>query len=144
MKNALSASEKERVKHAVLTAEKETSGEIRVHIDQTCPGDPLDRAIELFQQLGMEATQYRNAALIYLSLKDHKGAIVGDTALNEVVPQHFWDDECALMISHFKRGKIADGLCAGVLEVGKELARYFPLTADSKNELSNDLSYGNE
>ena len=144
MKNVLTAADKERIKLAVLSAESQTSGEIRVHIDQSCNGDPLERAVALFQRLGMEATKYRNAALIYLSIKDNKVAIVGDVELNKVVPPHFWDDECDLMISFFKQGKIAEGLCAGVVEVGNELARHFPLTADSLNELPNELSFGDE
>lgn len=144
MNNTLTQTEKERIQQAIAAAEIGTSGEIRVHIDQKCPGDPLEQAKVLFMKLGMDKTQFRNAALIYLAVKDHKVAIVGDEALNKVVPPHFWEDECELMISFFKNGNISAGLCAGIQEVGKELKSYFPSDSQDKNELTNEISFGHD
>ena len=144
MKHVLSPAEQESVKQAIALAESKTTGEIRVHIDRKCAKDPLDQAKKLFLQLGMDKTEFRNAALIYFVIDDHKVAIVGDEALNKVVPPHFWEDECALMITHFKNGNISQGLCAGITEVGKELTVYFPLNDNEVNELSNEISFGND
>lgn len=144
MKNVLTSVEQEAIQQAIANAESRTSGEIRVHIDRKCAGDPLEQAMKLFLQLGMDKTQFRNAALIYLALDDHKVAIVGDEALNKVVPVHFWEDECELMITHFKRGDISAGLCAGITEVGRELATFFPLADEGTDELSNEISFGDD
>ena len=144
MKHVLTPAEQASVQQAIAKAESQTTGEIRVHIDRKCAKDPLDQATKLFLQLGMDKTEFRNAALIYLALYDHKVAIVGDEALNKVVPTHFWEDECELMIAHFKNGNISQGLCAGIAEVGKELAVYFPSNENEENELSNEISFGND
>lgn len=144
MKNVLTPAEQVAVQQAIAKAEAKTTGEIRVHIDRKCAKDPLDQATKLFLQLGMDKTEFRNAALIYLAIDDHKVAIVGDEGLNKVVPPHFWDDECQLMISYFKNGNISQGLCAGIAEVGKELAVYFPSNDNEVNELSDEISFGND
>lgn len=144
MSDILTTSEQAQIQQAIATAELKTTGEIRVHIDRKCGIDPLTKATKLFLSMGMNKTKNRNAALIYLATEDHKVAIVGDVELNKVVPSHFWDDECALMISHFKKGHFAAGLCAGIEEVGKELALYFPAENDEMNELTNDISFGND
>jgi uncharacterized membrane protein len=144
MKHVLTSAEQLAVQQAIAEAESKTTGEIRVHIDRKCAIDPLVHAMKLFLKLSMDKTAFRNAALIYLAVDDHKVAIVGDEALNEVVPPHFWEDECDLMITHFKNGNISEGLCAGIAEVGKELALYFPSTDEEVNELSDEISFGND
>ena len=144
MSSILTSVEQAQIQHAIAAAELKTTGEIRIHIDRKCGIDPLAKATKLFLSMGMDKTQNRNAALIYLATEDQKVAIVGDVELNKVVPPQFWDDECALMISHFKQGNLAAGLCAGIEEVGKELANYFPAENDEMNELTNDISFGND
>lgn len=144
MSDMLTTAEQAQIQQSIATAELKTTGEIRVHIERKCSTDPLVKATKLFVSMGMDKTINRNAALIYLATEDHKVAIVGDVELNKVVPSHFWDDECALMISHFKQGKLVTGLCAGIEEVGKELAMFFPAENDEINELTNDISFGND
>ena len=144
MSSILTSIEQAKIQQAIAAAELKTTGEIRVHIDRNCRIDPLAKATKLFLSMGMDKTQNRNAVLIYLATEDQKVAIVGDVELNKVVPTHFWDDECALMISHFKQGNFAAGLCAGIEEVGKELTLYFPSENDQMNELTNEISFGNE
>ena len=43
--------EKKLILQSIKTAEKDTSGEIRVHLENRCPGDVLDRAAFLFEKL---------------------------------------------------------------------------------------------
>ena len=76
---------KEALVRAIQTAEKNTSGEIRVHLEQVCKGDPCLRAAYVFSKLGMFRTKDRNGVLIYLALKSHKFAIIGDSGINEKV-----------------------------------------------------------
>jgi uncharacterized membrane protein len=138
----LSNLEQQQVAQAIAAAEKNTSGELRVHIEKVCTQDPMQRAVAVFEQLGMQRTAERNGVLIYLALESTQLAIIGDKGINEKVPSDFWDSTRDLMIKHFKEGQITTGLCAAISEAGAQLAAYFPYQDNDQNELSNDISFG--
>src|SRR6056297_1287975 len=102
--------QKNEIVNAVKEAELNTSGEIRVHIEKKCPEDVLDRAAFLFEKLKMHKTELRNGVLFYLSVKDHKFAILGDAGINAKVPEGFWDNIKETMLEHFKNGEFTTGL----------------------------------
>ena len=134
--------QKEAIKQAVQQAEKETSGEIRVHVENTCEGDVLDRAATVFDKLGMVQTELRNGVLFYVALKSHKFAILGDLGINAKVPQNFWESTKEIIIEHFRKGLFAEGLIEGITMAGKELKQWFPYQTDDVNELPDDISFG--
>ena len=136
-----SEKEEEQIRKAVETAESLTSGEIRICIEKHCPENTLDRAANYFAKLGMDKTILRNGVLIYLALKDHKFAIIGDAGINKVVPEGFWEKTKEEMRAYFKEGKVAEGIIAGVKMAGEELKHFFPARDGDKNELSDDISY---
>jgi uncharacterized membrane protein len=138
----LSREEEQLVVQAIKSAERETGGEIRVHIETRCKDNVLDRAAWLFKSLKMHKTALRNGVLIYLSTDDRKFAIIGDAGINAVVPIGFWDDVKVLMISCFGKGQLAEGLSLGIERVGEKLKEFFPLKKDDANELSDEISYG--
>lgn len=142
MKKKLNHQEEEKIVAAIGKAEQLTSGEIRVHIESSCKGDPLDRGADLFFELKMNETRDRNGVLIYVALKDRKLAILGDSGINKVVPDGFWDQTSELMVNHFKREEYARGIEQAVLMAGEHLQKYFPLKDDDTNELSNEISKG--
>ncbi len=84
--------EKENITLAIKEAELNTSGEIRVHIEGKCREEVMDRAVYIFEKLGMHKTELRNGVLFYLAVNDHKFAILGDAGINQVVPDDFWDE----------------------------------------------------
>jgi uncharacterized membrane protein len=127
---------------AIESAEHQTSGEIRVHIESKCKANVLDRAAWLFKKLKMHETSERNGVLIYLSIDDHKFAIIGDVGINKVVPEGFWDDIKDMMTGHFIRGEFADALVKGIAKTGEHLKQYFPWQKDDKNQLPDEISYG--
>ena len=141
-KEPFSESEKKQITSAIEEAERSTSGEIRVHIDLSCSKDPVERAVECFDNMGMSATELRNGVLVYLAIKEHKFAIIGDQGNNEKVPTGCWDSTRDLMLSHFKANRLVDGLCEGIKHAGIQLKEHFPLAEDDSNELSNDISFG--
>ncbi len=141
-KNFFTEEQKKQIIDAIKTAEKDTSGEIRVHIENKCPGDVLDRALFWFGKLNMHKTELRNGVLFYLAVKSRKFAIIGDEGINKVVPDDFWDKIKENMAAHFKKGEFAEGLVEGILEAGKALKKYFPYQSDDVNELSDDISFG--
>jgi len=136
-----SESDKKRIISSIESAEKNTSGEGRLHLDKHCKGDPVERAIQLFGKLNMHKTELRNGVLFYLAIEDHKFSIIGDQGINEVVPDDFWDSTRDLMLSHFKNGDFLLGICEGIEEAGKQLKAHFPFQTNDSNELSNDISF---
>ena len=86
----LSEADLESLASAVRQAEAKTSAEIRVHLDHTCNEDALPRAIRIFERLGMHRTAQRNGVLIYISVQDHKLAVIGDTGIHERVGEAYW------------------------------------------------------
>ena len=133
--------EKERIIQAIRDAEKNTSGEIRVHIENHCPKAALDRAAQMFAELKMHKTALRNGVLIYLALQDRQFAIIGDAGINAKVPEIFWDSTKSLMLEQFRQGELCNGLCRGIQEVGRQLKNLFPYQSDDVNELPDEISF---
>lgn len=133
--------QQQQIVAAIAHAEKNTSGEIRLHLVNSCKTDPKQEAIAVFEKLGMTATELRNGVLIYLAVKDKKFAIIGDKGINEVVPADFWDSIRDKMIEEFKNGGYLAGIAKGIHAVGDKLKTHFPFAADDTNELSNEISF---
>ena len=102
--------QKEAMVAAIQQAEKDTSGEIRVHIENRSKIKVLDRAADVFAELKMHKTALRNGVLIYVALLDHQLAILGDAGINSKVPAGFWDSIKTNMIEKFKQGLITEGI----------------------------------
>lgn len=127
---------------AIQEAENNTSGEIRIHIEKETNKPPLERALEVFQFLNMDATVLRNGVLFYIAVESKKFAIIGDEGINSLVPENFWDTEKELMLSYFKKGDFVTGLKLAIIEVGKNLKKYFPYQSTDINELPDEISKG--
>ena len=127
---------------AIKAAENETSGEIRLHIENHCREELMDRAAFLFETLEMHQTEERNGVLFYLAIKDHQFAILGDVGINHKVPEGFWDEVRDLMKGKFKVGDYIGALTEGIAMSASKLKEHFPLRANDKNELSDEISFG--
>ena len=138
----LSKAEEKAIVEAIRKAEKNTSGEIRVHIENHTEEDHYEHAQKIFGQLHMHETKLRNGVLIYIAVTDHKFVILGDEGINKKVEKHFWEDTKNLMQSHFKKGEFTSGIVAGVLQAGEQLKSHFPWQSDDVNELPNEISKG--
>jgi uncharacterized membrane protein len=136
----LTAEEEQEIVSAILMAEKNTSGEIRVHIEASSPQDHYKRAQQLFHQLKMDNTKEGNGVLLYVAVQDHKFVILGDKGIDKVVPGDFWDSTRDTIQEHFKRGQFKQGIVEGILRAGKELKVHFPWKSDDTNELSDEIS----
>lgn len=141
-KNFFSAEQQEDIRMAIKTAELDTSGEIRVHIETSFKGDILDRAAWLFKQLNMLETKERNGVLIYLALKNRRFAILGDIGINQKVEEGFWDEIKSAMLNHFRENRFTEGLTEAIHLTGKQLKKHFPYQREDVNELADDISFG--
>lgn len=130
---------------AIKEAEARTSGEIRVFVECHCKYvDPMDRAKEIFLQLGMAKTEQRNAVIIYIALHDNQFALFGDKAIYEKAggPQ-FWLASAAHLTNHLKRDELTAGLVNCIRELGGALATHFPPDPTiNKNELPDEIVFG--
>ena len=139
--SSLSDKEQEKIKLSIEWAEKATSGEVRVCIESVCEKDPYERAVECFFDLEMQNTKLKNGVLVYVALDAHKFAIIGDTGINKLVADNFWDSTKSLMLEKFKAGEVAEGISVGIIEAGKQLKKYFPYQSDDLNELPDDITF---
>jgi uncharacterized membrane protein len=141
--NFFSGEEKEQIVQAIKTAEVETSGEIRLHIEEKTEIPALERAIEIFRFLEMDKTAARNGVLIYLSIENKSFAIFGDAGINDKVPTDFWDITKEIMVGQFSQKAYLQGLLDGINSIGVQLKTHFPFDENTdKNELPDDISFG--
>jgi uncharacterized membrane protein len=143
-KEFFTVEEKQQLVDAIQNAEKQTSGEVRVFVESKCRYvDPVDRAQEIFLNLKMNETELRNATLIYVAVKDKQAAVLGDEGIHQKVGRQYWEDEVQKMLLHFKKEKLADGICQGVTDLGNALKFYFPYDLNTdKNELPDEIIFG--
>lgn len=133
------------IKASIAEAEMMTSGEIRLFIDDHCKkADPVQKALMVFKELKMDQTDLHNGVLIYISVEDHKFAIIGDKGIHEKVKDDFWNETKELMLAHFKNNQLTEGLIAGIKKAGAALSVHFPRQSNDNNELSNDIVFGNK
>lgn len=131
---------KQRIEHAIMLAEKGTSAEVRVHIEDECKEDALDRAAHVFAHLEMHKTALRNGVLIYAALGNKKMAILGDAGINKHMQQKDWDVIKEHILEQFRNDNIEKGLIAGLEDVGELLHRHFPIASNDTNELPNRVT----
>ncbi|MCB9181630.1 MAG: TPM domain-containing protein [Flavobacteriales bacterium] len=131
-----------QVREAIGAAERRTSGELRVHLEDHIEEDVLDHAAYVFEELGMHRTRDRNGVLVYVAVADRQVAVLGDSGINEQVPDGFWTDVVGLLKLHFAAGRHAEGLVEAVHLIGEKLSSFFPLREDDTDELSNEVSIG--
>ncbi len=136
----LTVEEEQEIVQAILKAEKNTSGEIRVHIEGHTLLNHFDRAKEVFHLLKMDNTKEENGVLIYVAVNDRAFVIYGDKGIDKVVPDGFWNSTKDVVQTHFKKGNYKQGIIAGALSAGKELETHFPWQHGDINELSDEIS----
>ena len=136
--------QQEAITKAIADAEHETSGEIRVHIENSFRGEVLDRAAYIFKHLGMARTEHRNGVLIYLAIRNRQFAIIGDKGIHKYVPENFWTLLQQEMQVYFKDNRFEEGLIFAISETGKHLKKYFPSQGIDKNELPDEISFGKD
>ncbi len=142
LEDFLSYEDELEIVDTIRIAEGKTSGEIRVHIESSSTNNLEGHVLEVFHHLKMDNTAARNGVLIYIAVLDKSFAIYGDKGINQVVQSDFWDCTKNTMEEHFKKGAFKQGIIAGILNAGEQLAKYFPWDHSDADELSNEISKG--
>jgi len=130
------------IEAAIRSAEKQTSGEIRVSVSRFFWGKVRPAAEKAFVRLGMTGTKDRNGILFFIVPSRRRFVILGDGGIHRQVGQEFWDDLAKTLSADFRRGRFQDGLVAAVAEAGRRLAAHFPYdTRADKNELPDAVDF---
>ena len=135
----------QRLVSAIKMAEKETSGEIRLYVESKSPSSKelVDRAREIFFQLKMDKSELHNATLIYVAVNDRQATVYGDDGIHQKVGVQYWQDVLGKMLHHFKQGKLTDGICLGIEDLGQALKSHFPYDKNTdKNSLPDEIVFG--
>jgi len=133
----------DRIKAAIIAAEKQTSGEIRVSVARFFWGNVRRAAEKAFTRIGMRATRDRNGILFFIVPSRHAFAIIGDEGIHQKVGQDFWNELVVSIAKDFMAGKFNEGLLLGIAECGRLLAVHFPYQGDRDvNELPDDIDHG--
>ena len=141
MSNFLTDQQMASLVEAIQTAEDHSTGEIRIHIDSNTEGNNAQIAFEVFKRLCKNKTVARNAVLFHVNFEQQYLTIIGDEGIHEKVHQNFWDQMHDRITQEFKKGNFHDGLKNAVLETGLELKKYFPISGENPNELSNEITF---
>jgi len=130
------------IEEAIKEAERATSGEIRLHVENHCSMNVLDRASEVFSLLEMHKTKERNGVLFYLAIKDKQFAIIGDVGINRKMKDHYWGEIKEHLVSRFKNEEYILGLKEAILMTGIQMKDVFPAIGHQENELVDEISFG--
>lgn len=136
----LTSKEEEEIVEAIRIAEENTSGEIRVHLEEKSDKPSIERAKEVFNFLEMYKTEARNGVLFYINVSGNQFAILGDEGIDKVVPADFWESTKNVVLKNFSEKKFKKGLIEGIIKAGEQLKHYFPYQTDDINELPNEIS----
>jgi len=136
--------EQQLILRAISEAERNTSGEIRLFVENKCAYvDALDRAKEIFFQLHMQATALHNAVLVYVALKDKQLAVYGDAGIHNAVGTTFWNATIKQAIGNFNKQCYAQGIAEIITTIGVALQTHFPYDANTdRNELPDEIVFG--
>lgn len=136
----LTPDEENEIVEAIATAEKNTSGEMRVHLEKGTQEPPIIRAFQVFRELNMHQTKARNGVLIYVGVESHQFAIYGDKGIDDIVNHDFWEKTKEKIQYYFEKKQFKNGLIAGIMQASECLKAYFPYDENDENELPNTIS----
>lgn len=138
-KEFLATLDEKRIVDAISSAEMQTSGEIRVHVQPKVAGEIRDVAERTFERLGMTKTALRNGVLLFIACEEQRFVILGDQGIDDRVPAGFWDEIAAKLTIRFKNREFTDGIVEAISAAGQHLKSYFPRATNDVNELPNEI-----
>jgi len=129
----------DRMVAAIVAAEEQTSGEIRVYVSHRKVTDVRRAAVHQFHKLGMHQTKHHNAVLIFVAPESQNFFIVGDEAVHGKCGDAFWEQVATEMQAQFRQARFTDGILHGIQTAGKLLVQHFPRGSADDNELPDTI-----
>jgi putative membrane protein len=99
----------------------------------------MQRAVRAFYEKGLYKTRKNTGVLFFMSLLERKVWVLADKGIYEKIQQETLNRYSKMVSQGIKDGRACDALCDAIKESGELLARYFPITHDDTDELSDEV-----
>lgn len=140
-RRVLSREDDDAIVAAIAQAERGNGGEVRVHIERRCRAqDPLDRARELFEALGMRETAQGTGVLLYVAVESRVACVFAGEGVHGVREPDFWEDVVGSVATGFAKGDARGGLCEALGRLGDLLRDACPGDDAAGDELPNEVT----
>lgn len=138
----LEEQEEQRIVRAIANAERDNRGEVRVHIEERCPGDALTRARAVYRLLGLDRTRDDTAVLLYVASRSRVAAVYCGAGVHDPADTDFWSGVSDRVARGFAAGDPAGGLCDALGQIGELLRERVGGPDEAGDELSNAVTVG--
>ncbi len=134
-RKTFSKDEEQLLVEAIKDAERGNRGEVCVHIETHCKADALERAAEMFHQLGMAETEESTGVLLYVASKSRKAAVFAGSGIHPAAEESFWAGVVEGVTVGFAKRAPLDGLTSALEKIGALLRDSVPGEDKAGNEL---------
>jgi uncharacterized membrane protein len=138
----LTPTEEQDVVRAIANAERGNRGEVRLHLEARCRGEPLARAEALYRELGMHQTRDDTGVLLYVATASRVCAVFCGAGIVSRPPEGFWKSVTDAVAQGFEAKAPARGLVDGLKRIGDVLREHVPGEDRAGDELQNTISTG--
>jgi uncharacterized membrane protein len=125
---------------AIGKAERGNRGEVRLHLEDGCPGKALDRAREIFAGLKMHQTRDDTGVLLYVATGARKTAVFAGAGIHGQAEPDFWQAVADAVADGFRRDAPVEGLLTALERIGEILREHAPGDDEAGNELPNQVT----
>lgn len=137
----LSKAEEARLVEAIRRAEEGHRGEVVVRLERSCRGgEPLARAAQVFEDLGMRRTAADTGVLLYVAVADRKAAVYAGQGVHGAAQPGFWQEVVDGLAQGFREGAPVVGLETAIERIGGLLRTAVPGEDTRGNELPDVVS----
>ncbi len=98
-----------------------------------------ERALRYFAESGTYDTKDKTGILIFISLLEQRVELISDKGINKKIDQNEWDSIVTNIVSGVKSGDWVKNLSESIIHCGDLLEKHFPIQADDKNELRDEI-----
>ena len=124
---------------ALERSDHRTAIPFRLYLERWCPGNPLDRAGEVYLELDKDDGMF----LLYIAVSDGKVAFVCDKTVTRNIGARFFCNALSHLLRHFGKGEYRQGVVSYIDSVSRELAAYFPRMNEDPSSSAIRLHLGN-
>jgi len=142
-KRRINAQAHAHIEAAVTQAEAGHAGEIMVIIEGNLPlsdayqSGTVERALALFGECRIWDTAYNSGLLLYINVCEQRVELLADRGIHQYVDQTHWIAICEAITHQIQAGEWANGIVAGVQQMGETLQSFYQQQAPyASNELA--------
>ncbi|HOV90866.1 MAG TPA: hypothetical protein PKW07_09180 [Syntrophorhabdaceae bacterium] len=99
----------------------------------------MERAIRGFYEKGLYRTKDHTGVLFFISILERKVWVIADKGIHRKMEQDSLKRLAAMVSRGMREARACDALCEAIIEAGEILARYYPVSKDDINELTDEM-----